>query len=136
MKVSDRNITLSIEHIIYDGQNISSKSERQETYSISRRDTAFISRAVHKIPFEALAYTIFVKRTVQNMDIFDSRFDLIRKWARLGEPYEHIRPVIRRQSIDMGKSHEFGSELHGRLNDALAIQLNIYGDLYGFSLTS
>jgi hypothetical protein len=136
MNVSDSIITLSVEHIIHDVHGISSKSKKQETYSINRRDIAFISRAVHKIAFEALAYTIFVKRTVQNMDIFDSRFDPIRKWARLGEPYEPIRPVIRRQSIGMGKSPEFGSELHGRLNDALAMQLNIYGDLYGVSLTS
>jgi len=136
MNVSDRTITLSVEHTIHDVHGISNRSNKQETYSINGRVIAFISRAVHKIAFEALAYTILVKRTAQNMDIFDSRFDLVRKWARFGEPYVPIRPVIRRQSIDMGKSSEFGSELHQRSSSALAMQLNIYGDLYGVSLTS
>jgi len=136
MNVSDRRITMSVEHTVYDVHSISSKSKKQETYSISERDIAFISRAVHKIAFEALAYIIFVKRTIQTEDIFNARFDPTRKWARFGQPYAPIRSVIRRQSINMGKSSKFGSELHRRSNDALAMQINIYGDLYGVSLTS
>jgi hypothetical protein len=136
VNVSIRSITLAIEHIIYDAHNISSKSKKQETYAINIRNIKFISRAVHKIAFEALAHMIFAKRTAQTIDIFNSRFDPIRKWARLGQPYTSIRPVIRRQTIDTGSKPEFGGELHQRSSGALAMQLNIYVDLYGVSLTS
>ena len=128
-----RTLNLDIEYTI--------KGQISKLYT--PKNLTFLSRAVHKIAFESLAWGVFVKGTheYKDVDVFDSRFNYIRKWSRYGEPQNNIRPMLRRQRPDLmipdqNKKPEFGYELHKRGADSLVVSLNLFGDIYGVSLTS
>src|SRR5205814_6252495 len=56
------------------------------------RTIAALSRAVHKIAFEALAESVFVSGSPQLPDLFDAAFNPVRRWAREGQPPNPVRP--------------------------------------------
>lgn len=120
------NLTLNIEY----------KIKGQLSKSYRYRDLLRLSRAVHKIAFESLAWGVFVKGSYKDIDVFDSRFDAIRNWVRCGQPYRTIRPMLRCQRPDLMKQAKFGYEPHKRGDNLLVMTLNLFGDLYGVSLTS
>jgi len=124
MEVSPMNLSLSIRYEI--------KGQLSKSYS--RKELTLLSRAVHKIAFETLAWAIFVKGLNEDIDVFDYRFDIIRKWSREGQPQNSVRPVIRRQAF-YEIEHKWGFRLWRR-GDSLAIELNLFGDWYAVSLTS
>jgi hypothetical protein len=124
IKVSPMNMSLNIQYAI--------KGQLSKSYS--RRELKLLSRAVHKIAFEALAWTIFVKGLYEDIDVFDDRFDTIRKWSRYGQPQNSVRPVIRHQAFHEVKP-KWACYLW-RFGDSLAIELNLFGDWYAVSLTS
>jgi hypothetical protein len=64
--------------------------------SYSSRDLALLSRAVHKIAFESLAWNLYVKGLDQPVNILDVAFDYVRKWTREGQPSSTVRPVMRK----------------------------------------
>lgn len=102
--------------------------------SYERKELALLSRAVHKIAFETLAWTIFTQNMHQDIDVFSADFDSVRQWARHGAPINTIRPVIRRQTFDR-ISTEWGCCL-ATFPDFIAMELNLFGDWYAVSLTS
>ena len=98
-----------------------------------RRKLAFLSRAIHKIAFESLAWTIFVKGLENPPDLFDQYFEPTRAWARHGQPQNAVRPVLRRNS---GKpSPDWGSELLSRDQD-IVVSLRLLGDWFVVNVTS
>lgn len=78
------------------GINITQSVSGQLEKTYERRDLALLSRAVHKIAFESLAWQIFVRGLANPPDLYSTRFDVIRKWAREGQPFPRVRPVLRR----------------------------------------
>lgn len=60
----------------------------------SVRSLAFLSRAVHKIALEAIAWNVFVKGNSDPVDVFSTDFDPIRDWSRRGEPQRTVRPFL------------------------------------------
>lgn len=99
------------------------------------KELGFLSRAVHKIAYESLAWFIFVKGTDEKIDIFDSSFDYIRRWSRYGEPQNSVRPVLRMQYVKPDVRPKWQMR-HWRANDWLGVELDLFGDWYGVSLTS
>lgn len=113
-EISTNRITLNIQYEIK-GQ----PGKPNETRTISKskdynkRALALLSRAVHKIAFEAVAHSLFVgtglqfeKKELKDIDIFDRSFNVIRDWVRYGEPQHSVRPVLRIQKIDEVKAQE------------------------------
>jgi hypothetical protein len=45
-----------------------------------------LSRAVHKVLVESIAWHVYVHGHVDPVDLFDSAFDHVRRWVRRGEP--------------------------------------------------
>ncbi len=121
--ISPKNLALNVKYGIQ-GRMIK---------SYKPRELAFLSRAVHKIAFESLAWTIFVKSSPTDMDIFDARFEPTRKWSRYGKPVNPIRPVVRLQTFDVKPVWEYRI---WRFGESLGVELNLFGDWYGVSLTS
>ena len=110
------------------------------------RALALLSRAVHKIAFESLAHSLFVKSglkfehiDLKNIDIFDRSFGAIRRWARYGEPQGSVRAVLRLQKFDEIKTREelfqWGAELW-YFQQGICYALNLFGDWYIMSITS
>ena len=64
----------------------------------SPKDLAWLSRAAHKIGFEALAWVHYVRGTEGPENIFSAKYDVVRAWARHGQPQNAVRPVLRRMS--------------------------------------
>lgn len=118
-----------------------SKSKNYESKAL-----ALLSRAVHKIAFESLAHSLFVKSglkfehiDLKNIDVFNNRFDAIRRWVRYGEPQGSVRTVLRLQKFDEIKTQEelfqWGGELR-YFQGWFRYELNLFGDWYIMSLTS
>ncbi len=123
VEVSPRNMTLNIQYEI--------KGQLRKAYEL--RELAFLSRAVHKIAFETLAWTIFVKGVHREIDIYASRFEVVRKWSRYGEPQNSVRLAMRLLTPNLKPEWEYRLWNFG---DSLAIELNLFGDWYAVSLTS
>lgn len=134
-EISDNKVTLVTQYEIggqpskpYDIRKI------EKTKYYHRRDLALLSRAVHKIAFESLAYIIFVKGRYEDIDVFAGSFDAIRRWSRYGEPQSSFRPVLRLQRFEVVKFQwQF---LLWRFDNWLRGELDLFGDWYMVSLTS
>jgi hypothetical protein len=107
---------------------------------------ALLSRAVHKIAFEAVAHSLFVgtgsqtkDKRFENIKIFDSSFKVIRDWVRYGEPQHSVRPVLRIQNFNEVKKQEDLFQWAGELRyfqHWFCFSLNLFCDLHIMSLTS
>lgn len=141
-KVSANKIAINTQYEIT-GQ----PSKPNETRTINKskiykgRDLALLSRAVHKIAFEAMAHSLFIgkglefeKTGFKDIDIFGSSFDVIRSWARYGEPQSSVRPVLRLQKLEEAK-FQWECFLWG-FDNWLRSELDLFGDWYIVSLTS
>jgi len=100
----------------------------------TRRELALLSRAVHKIAFETLAWTVYVKELNTEIDVYSEEFNPVREWSRRGSPVNHIRPVVRRQTFDR-ISTEWGCSLI-KLHEFIGLELNLFGGWYAVNLTS
>lgn len=123
IEISPKNMKLNVRYSI-EGSMI-------KTYQ--KRELAFLSRAVHKIAFESLAWAIFTKRIQDNIDIFDPRFEPARKWSRYGEPTNRVRPVVRLLTTDVKSQWECRLWKFG---GSVGAELDLFGDWYAVSLTS
>jgi len=96
------------------------------------RDLALLSRAIHKLAFESLAWQTYVDPGT-GLDLFDKRFDAIRRWGREQIPFLGYRPVARRvpKSIDANWSPRLWV-----FGDELGMEMRLFGDWYAVSLTS
>jgi len=123
IEISPKNMKLNVRYCI--------KGGIVKTYQ--KRELALLSRALHKIAFENLAWAMINKRIQENIDILDPRFEPVRKWSRYGEPTNHIRPVVRMLTTDVKPQWEFRLWKFG---GDIGAELNLFGDWYAVSLTS
>ncbi len=96
-------------------------------------DLAILSRAVHKIAFEGLAWSVFVRGIDASLDLFSSQFEPVRRWARQGSPPAPVRPVLRFHSEAPRLEWECAYRQFGAV---VTGELNLFGDWYAVSLTS
>ena len=110
------------------------------------RALAFLSRAVHKVAFESVAYSLFVgtgsqtkKKEMEDIDIFDRSFNVIRDWVRYGKPQNSVRPALRVHKFDevkrQGQLFEWGGETW-HFQQGICYALNLFNDWYILSLAS
>ncbi len=144
--VSGNKVTVSTQYQIQ-GQPSKSYEERSispKSKDYDKRSLALLSRALHKIAFESLAYFLFVRTGVQNekkklkdIDIFDCRFNVIRDWVRWGNPQQSVRPILR--LLDFNKENvktaPWKIKLSG-FNQWLRCQPNLYYYWYAINLTA
>ncbi len=136
VEVSDNKVAVTTQYEIqgqpskpYEDRSIPPKSKDYD-----KRSLAFLSRAVHKIAFESLAWIIFVKGRYEDIDVFDDSFDAIRRWSRCGEPQSSVRPVLRLQRFEVVKPQ--WRFLLWKFHHWLRGELDLFGDWYVVSLTS
>lgn len=122
-KVQESQISLEIK---YEIQGILDKQYTTKELSI-------LSRAIHKIAFESLAWTLFVKGTETPIDLFSTQFDPIRSWAREGQPQRSVRPVLRRPAKTI--SPQWESRVWGN-GTIITLELKLFGDWYAVNITS
>ncbi len=60
----------------------------------SPKDLRGLSRAVHKLLVESIAWHVYVYGHPEPVDLFDSAFDHVRRWVRRGEPHGAARPWL------------------------------------------
>lgn len=99
----------------------------------SKRDLGFLSRAIHKIAFESLAWSLFVGECREGFDLFSDDFNPVRSWAREGQPYGSVRPVLRKPSPTFARDF---SQTCWKFGSAVGIELMLFADWYGVTLTS
>ena len=146
--VSDNKVTVTTQYKIH-GQPSRLYEDRlipPKSRDYDKRSLALLSRAVHKIAFESLAHSLFVKSglkkehiDLKNIDIFDSSFNAVRNWVRYGAPQRSVRPVLRLQKIDEIRTQEEFFHWGGRLwyyQQWFRYELNLFGDWHIMSLTS
>jgi len=112
----------------------------------AQRDLGFLSRAVHKIAFEAVAHSLLVgtglkkrSKEIGDIDVFDPRFNVVRDWVRYGEPQDSVRPALRILKFDEVKKQEELWQWGGRAGGFQGwtyYKLNLFNDWYVMSLTS
>lgn len=146
-KISANEITITTQYEI-EGQPNKPSEIRTITKSknYGRRGLAFLSRAVHKIAFEAVAHNLFVgtglkhqSKEIGNIDIFDPGFNVIRDWVLKGKHNHSIRPALRIQKFDEIERQEQLWEWGGRMwsfRECIYYELNLFHDWYIVSLTS
>ena len=99
----------------------------------SERDLAFLSRAVHKIAFESLAWNVYVGAGEATFDLFCADFNPVRHWAREGQPHGTVRPVLRKPNPKASPNYSIRCWTFGK---AVGVELMLFADWYGVSLTS
>jgi hypothetical protein len=138
-------ITVYIKHIIK--RQIGKADETRyitQEKEYDQHKLALLSRAVHKLAYETLAYMLFVGTGTINtnendIEVFGNEFDAIRKWARYGQPIKTNRPFVRFYNIDENRSKE---ELYSityhlcNFNNWLRMEMDLCGDCYIVNLTS
>jgi hypothetical protein len=104
------------------------------TLVYSVEDRRWLSRAIHKIAFESLAWSLYVKGNDQFVNLFGSQFDGVRRWSRQGQPIGKVRAVLRRFPEDL--SPTWSHQIMTFPGDHFIVQLNLFGDWYVVSLTA
>lgn len=99
----------------------------------SPRDCALLSRAVHKLAFESLAWSVFVGHCDQSPDLFSPDFTPVRDWARRGQPHGKVRPVLRKPKENISADYSIRC---WKFEQGLGIELMLFADWYAVSLTS
>ena len=99
----------------------------------SLKDLAWLSRAAHKIGFETLAWVHYVRGTEEPENIFSAQYDVVRAWARRGQPQKAVRPVLRRMSGQL-KAEVYVR--HWNFGENIGCEMKLFGDWYAVSLTS
>jgi hypothetical protein len=108
------------------------KGRITKTYSLE--DQRKISRAVHKIAFESVAWTLYVQGHDTPVDLFSDQFNMVREWVREGQPLRTVRPVLRLFPTSI--TPKWSSAVWNYPNKGMAVELSIFGDWYIVSLTS
>jgi hypothetical protein len=103
------------------------------TKDYSRKDLAILSRAVHKIAFESLAWSVLVGGSSPDLDPFSADFNPVRLWTREGQPHGTVRAVLRKPNPTISPNYTIRCWKFGR---AVGMELMLFADWYGVSLTS
>jgi hypothetical protein len=97
-------------------------------------DRRWLSRAVHKIAFESLAWVLYVQDHADPVDLFSTSFNHVRMWVREGQPLKTVRPVVRRLPSNIQRNWSY--YVWNTPNDGIAVELDLFGDWYLVSLKS
>jgi hypothetical protein len=122
-QVNENEISLDVAYAI--------RGRISRTYT--RRELMFLSRAIHKIAFESLAWEVYVKGIENPSSLFSAEFESVRLWAREGQPQRFARPVLRRMGQNISTNWE---TRFWKFEKDIGLELNLFGDWYGISLTS
>lgn len=98
-----------------------------------RKDSALLSRAIHKMGFEALAHVLYVKGHDEYVDIFSEQFHPVRQWVRFGQPMSSVRPILR------GPAEYPNGEWEVRIHEyrgAFMVQMKLFAEWFGVHLTA
>lgn len=99
------------------------------------RTQALISRAIHKMAFESLAWAVHFKDGVDFVDVLDPAFDPVRRWVREGQPQRPVRPVVWRPGAVTDHRWETVTwHYEGRRH--WGVELRLFWPWFGVSLTS
>ena len=120
--------------------DVSYSIQGQLNRQYSLKDMQRLSRAIHKIAFESLAWSLYVRgddKDVQEhstrLDVYSSTFEPIRAWARRGIPQNSVRPVLRRPATTLAVEWEVRQWAFPKF---LAAEISLFGDWYAVALTS
>ncbi len=100
---------------------------------LTRRDFAFLSRAIHKIALESLAWKVFVEQVRDPVDVYSPRFEPTRAWARYGQPHNTVRPVLWQHAEAFRTEWAVQPWLQGEIIGAI---VELFGEWYAVNLTS
>jgi hypothetical protein len=100
---------------------------------IDPRTMAKVSRGVHKIAFENLAWSVINHRIEVPIDLLSSTFEPVRRWARYGGGPGEVRPFV--WATTQTISTDFGSLIRIE-GDRIGVDLDIFDQRYAVSLTS
>jgi hypothetical protein len=103
----------------------------KQTYA--PRKLKWLSRAVHKMAFETLAWALFVKGVDNPVDVFAKSFDAVRTWGRYGYPQASVRPVLRHLGHEVGVKWE---PVIRTVGEEFFVQLLLFGDWYAVNITA
>ena len=146
-KVSASRITVITQYEIEGQPNKPSEVKTiRRSKKYGRTGLAFLSRAVHKIAFEAVAHSLLVgtglksqSKEIGHIDLFDPSFNVVRDWVVKGKPKRSVRPALRILKLDEVKRQEqlwqWGGQLRVSQNCAY-YELSLFHDWYIMSLTS
>jgi len=107
-------------------------------HDYSHRDLRFLSRAIHKIAFESLAWQVYVAdskapETRPTLDPLSSMFDPVRRWGREGQPMNQVRPVFRKPANTITGNWDVRLCSYA---EGIGCEVNLFADWYAVSLTS
>src|ERR1051325_8838963 len=107
-------------------------------HEYSHRELKLLSRAIHKIAFESIAWQAYVQESEISKgqivpDPFSDVFEPVRRWSRLGYPMSQVRAVVRKPANSI--SGDWQVRLW-KFPDGLACEVNLFADWYAVSLTS
>jgi len=146
-KVSANRITVITQYEIEGQPNKPSEVKTiRRSKKYGRTGLAFLSRAVHKIAFEAVAHSLLVgtglksqSKELGHIDLFDPSFNVVRDWVVKGKPKRSVRPALRILKLDEVKRQEqlweWGGKIRG-FQQWTCYELNLFHDWYIVSLTS
>jgi hypothetical protein len=144
---SDNKVTVTTQYRIRGQPNKPDEVRNiSKSKDYDKRSLALLSRAVHKIAFESLAHSLFVRvglkferKEFKDIDIFSPDFEAVRQWVRYGEPQDSVRPVLRLQKFDEVKTREEFFHWKGYLfyfQHWFRYELSLFNDWHIMSLTS
>jgi len=107
-------------------------------HEYTHRDLRLLSRAIHKIAFESLAWQIYVadSKVPEDRPILNPLcgvFDPVRKWGREGQPMDRVRPVFRKPATTITRNWDVRL---WSFPEGFGCELNLFADWYAVSLTS
>ena len=130
-EVSANRITVITQYEIEGQPNEPSEVRTiRKSKEYGRRGLAFLSRAVHKIAFEAVAHNLLVgtglkpqSKGIGDIDLFDPSFNVVRDWVVKGKPQRAVRPALRIQKFDEVERQEQLWEWGGKIKGFSAVDL-------------
>ncbi len=109
------------------------------TVEYTPRRLALLSRAVHKVALEGLAWGMYTanSQTPVVIDPLSGQFDHVRAWVEAGEPQHSVRPFFQPGDLKYSASipATFGPTTHAR-HDRIIVQYRDGFSWYAVTLTS
>lgn len=107
------------------------EAERDVQYNV--RGLAKLSRAIHKIVFEAVAWRLYTQGHADPVDLFSKTFNPVRRWVREGQPQNLVRPFL----WSLSQKVAGGWSVNILKSDTQMVgEVKLFIDLYTVSLTA
>jgi hypothetical protein len=131
------DVDISVE---YEVNGVVEHANIQYVYTL--RKLQFISRAIHKMMLESLAYEMYVHGHATPIGLDYAGFDIVRQWVRYGQSGRHVRPVLcgpgEHGNLSPTKAPTWAYYVDTKSPDNadIFVGLDLFGVWYGVSLTS